>query len=520
MSDNIARGLGDLMREAQDSFEADAVEAPADVSTAARSRRRRSGALLGAVAVVACVAVGAAGVGIANGGVAQPAPSVSASPSAAPSEDLSVPLASATIPIAGGPQYQTQEQAVECGAPAPAPTGTVDDFGVTIPAEGPLTIPPDTLSRGDGASIDVLTTYDSEETLPVAQDPVTLLLIKDGKVAGRFMQQGGEPYWSYTNFATFHGFSSLWPAGQFCPEVSTEISPGDDWRMLNPGEYQVIPVAHLWASEESAGLAYLYQEKRIQVGESGFNPRSESLLPGSWDCQRAVDSGVVTRACLGDATSTAIVDMAAGTVTLPYTPTQLVKTFDVTVVGEPVALSITEPFQMPDYAEFSAKALDVSDTIECGTTFDYTTPEPPIIMNGQVPSLLGDGKADFNAFNVGVLPSQTGSGEMGLEHGAQAWLVAPMFGAHDSFENGPGNSKIVGVAEASIAGGNTVSYDRYAGPNTVDLVLTNVRMCDGAELTRGLDSVILDGNIAVTPTGEPQADYTHQLLHIQQYFGP
>ncbi|WP_062211051.1 hypothetical protein [Demequina oxidasica] len=516
MTDNIARGLDDLLHEAEISLAADATQASADVTAAARSRHRRSGSILGIAAVVSCLGLGMAGVGFVTG---SPEGSLALTPSPSPSgtEDLTVPLANATIPIHGGAPYKQLTTAVDCGAPAPQPTGIVDNFGVTIAESPPLSIAPDALLTGQGAVVDTWTTYGAEEPLPVEQDPVTLLLIKDGKIAGRFLSQVSQPYWTYNNFETFYGGASLMPVGPFCPEVSKDAPQGDDWRYLNPGEYQVMPVAHMWASDEAAALKYLYK-KGIYVGEVPEVDSTALYRPGSWDCEQAVDNNYVPRACLGDVIGTAIVDEQAGTVTLPYEPSELTATLDVTVIGDPVTLIVTEPFIEPEFAGYSSKALDASDTIECGVTFDYTTPKSQVVASGDVPSSLGLGKGAFNAFNIKMLAATPGSGEIDLEYGAKAWLVAGVTENYNYFQEHPGNQRIVGVAEASIAGGNTVPYDRYDGPEVVDLVLTNVELCEGFDLdTAHIDSAILDGRISLTATGAPPAAHTHQLLTIQHH---
>lgn len=521
MSDNIARGLADLMREAQESLTADAAQAPAEVSAAARSRRRRSGGVLGAVAVVAGVAVVTAGIGVANGNTPEATPAFSASPSAVPSEDLSVPLTSTTIPINGGPQYQPGLPELDCGSSAPQPTGTVDHFGVAIAEAPPLTLPKDALSNGNSTRVDTWTTYDAQETVPVEQEPVTLLLLHEGKIAGRFMPlESLGPYWTYSDFKTYQSEAWLFPVGQFCPEVSTPTSQENYDRVLDPGEYQVMPMAHVWATEESAALKYLYKQS-IRVEEYPASFRPSGFRPGSWDCEQSIERGAVPRACLGDVTGNAIVDEEAGTVTLPYDPDQLPKTFDAKVIGEPVTLIVPEEIERPEvvYTNYAPKPLDVSNPIECGTTFDYTTPESSIQVSGQVPTPLGLDNGAFNAFNVGILPRGQGTGEFDLEYGAKVWLVADRNQSYNYFAEQPGNQRIVGVASVSIAGGNTVHYDRYAGPTTVNLVLTDVRLCDDFDQARGFQGAIIDGNVAVTPTGERHAGYEHQLLYVRPYFG-
>jgi len=520
VNDNIARGLGDLMRKAQDRFEADAAQASSEVAGVARSRRRRSGALFTTVTVVACVAVGAAGIGIAQSGSTEPTPSFSASPSPVPSEDLSLPRATATIPILGGPQYQGIDSLLECGAPAPAPTGTVEHFGVTIAEPAPLTIAPDALLTGQDASVETWITYDSADTVPVAQLPVTLVLVKDGKVEGSFTADySAQQYWTYSDLETFYGGSSLSPYGAFCPSVSTSVTDDGSWATLNPGEYQVVPMTRVWATPEAAALKYLYK-KGINVVE--YPPRTQlpEFLPGSWDCKQTLAYGLVPRVCLGDAMANAIVDTTAGTVTLPYDPDQLTKTLDVTLVGNPVALRVTGPVEPPDSIPFEVKPLDVADPIECGTTFDYTTPEAPLLVSGTMPNTFGTGSGAYNAVNADILAIVPGTGEVELEYGAKAWLVSGVAPDYNYFAPRAGNERIVGSAEVSIAGGNTVEYDRYAGPTRVDLVFSNVQLCEDFNSELGLDSAIIDGNISITPTGEPPRDPKPELLYFREYFQP
>ncbi|WP_430868259.1 hypothetical protein [Demequina aurantiaca] len=519
MSDNIARGLDDLMRRAQESFEADSAQAPDEVVASVRSRHRRSGGVLAGVAVVACVAIGAGGIGLtgANGG--DPAPSFTASPSPVPSEDLTVPLATATIPIEGGPAYDGVESLLECGAPAPEPTDTVDHFAVSIAEPSPLTIPADVASSGAADFVNTVITYDGTESVPVAQTPVTLVLIKDGKVAGHFRPDDTAlRYWTYNNFDGSYGGSGLMPLGSFCPEVSEPVSDEQaqywgEYTVLSPGEYQVVPVARVWANEEAAALRLLYQGG-INVANSAFSRDSAEYLPGSWDCKQAVASGWSPRVCLGDATGAAIVDMAAGTVTLPYEVDQLTTSLDLTLVGDPVALSVPGPFEIPEFETYNSKPLDVSGPLECGVTFDYTTPEAPVLVSGKMPRTLGLGAGAFNSTNAALLPVGSGAGELRIEPGAKAWLVAGLTEDYNYFRSHPGNQQIVGFADVSITGGNTVQYDRYAGPTMVDLVFTGVTLCDGFTLDSGIDAAVIDADLTMTPEGADRKDPTRRLLEF------
>lgn len=517
MTDHITRGLSDLMRDAQESLEADAAQAPAEVSDYARSRRRRSGALLATVAVVACVSVGAASIGVANGGSA-PEPAFSASPSAVPAEDLSVPLATTTISIDGGPEYSGYGSMLECGAPAPPPTGTVSHFGVTIAEPPPLSFPADAAETGISTTVETWITYDSQASIPVEQLPVMLILVKDGKVAGSFSpDSAAQIFWTYSDFETFYGGSSLAPWNQFCPEVSADGPDQYGWNPLDPGEYQVIPVTRVWASEEAAALKYQYS-KGVEVAERPFGEDAAEFLPGSWDCKRMVQNGYAPRACLGDAAGGAIVDMTAGTVTLPYDPEQFTKPLDVTLVGDPVALTVPEALGAPDFIAFEPKALDTSDPVECGTTFDYIESQAPFTMSGEIANPMGLGPGAFNATNALVLVEAQGTGTLDLEYGATAWLVSGVAPEYNYFEDRPGALTVVGSAEVSFAGGNSVEYDRYEGPTLIDLIFTNVTLCEGVEEYPDTESAIIDGNFALTPTGDEPGEHIHQLLEFRKYW--
>ena len=278
-------------------------------------------------------------------------------------------------------------------------------------------------------------------------------------------------------------------------------------------------MTRVWATPEAAALKYLYK-KGINVIELPPGGQDSQFSPGSWDCkQRTTNGGAGTpRACLGDATGNAIVDATAGTVTLPYDPDQLTKTLDVTLVGDPVPLTLTGPVKPPDSIPYEIKPLDVTDPIECGTTFDYTTPEAPLLVSGTMRNTFETGSGAYNAVNADILVIAAGTGDVELEYGAKAWLVSCAAPDYNYFAPRPGNERIVGTAEVSVASGNTVAYDRYAGPTRVDLVFSNVQLCDNFNPELGLDSAIIDGNISITPTGEPRAEPTHELLYFRQYF--
>lgn len=221
-----------------------------------------------------------------------------------------------------------------------------------------------------------------------------------------------------------------------------------------------------------------------------------------------------TRSCLGDVTSIAIVDATGGTVTLPYEPEQFTRATDVVLVGDPVDLSIPEPIEVPDRSGFEMVSLDVSEPLECGVRFDYIAWDSPFTADGRMPREFGDGA---NSANARVLVAKMGTGTVALANDAVAWITGPVANDYNYFPDHPGNRQILGVADVSVAGGNTFAYDRYKGPVAVDFVFTNVAWCDGAEPEWGVDSVIIDGDVAVTPTGQPPVALAPALIEFADY---
>ncbi|WP_062211048.1 hypothetical protein [Demequina oxidasica] len=518
MRDNIARGLGSLMREAEVALEADAATAPTQVTRATRSRRRRSRAAFGAVAAVACVGLGIAGFGFVKG---SPEPSLvfTPSPSASATEDLTIPLATAVIPIDGGPEYDGFGAMLDCGAAAPPPSGTLAHFGISIDA-APKMIDLDSPDTGRGKPVPAQITYDSSNALPVEQTPVTLMLVKDGKVAGFFVSDDGSPqFWTYSDFEANESTPRVGRDGMFCPDVSTSGTDEIGYGELKPGEYQVIPVARVWASEEAAALRHL-NDSGIRVNEFPSDQRPAGFPPGSWDCKQAVAQYMSPRSCLGDATGSAIVDVDAGTVSLPYDPEDFTEPLNITLVGDPIALTVTGDPDSSVRDLMEANPLDVSDPIECGTTFDFTTPAAPITLSGRIPYTIGMDKNAFTSTNVSVLPTTQGAGELTLDHDAKAWLVTytPVNReGSDSYLT----SVITGAADVTIAGSNTVPYDRFTGPTTVDLVFSNVSACDDiVDVGVGIIGVVIDGSVTMTLKGDTPGESVASLLYLDQLSAP
>jgi len=514
MTERITPELAALMREAQAHFEQTSRHAPARVTATARRRRRRSSALLSGGVVVAALALVAAGIGASGGsGGSATQPSFSPLPSASPAEDLSVPIASATIPIDGGPGYDGVEALLECGAAAPEPTGTVDNFAVSFNSSQPLAITADQLITGQTEFVQTTTTYSGTDTVPTALTPVYLLLVKDGVVQGSFLPDNSSAqFWTFDNTQASESGGDLMPFGRFCPEVGKEITPNSEWRVLEPGNYQVMPVVRVWADQEVAALRYLVKSG-IEVFEYPPEVPSGYLTPGSWDCKQLSPAGPTTRACLGDVTGNAIVDVDAGTVTLPFEPSQLTRDVDVTLVGDPVDLTIDEPITVPEFQSNQAKAVNVDDTLECGTTLDYVESAAPVHISGSIYAMF---KGGANSNNTQILTDDPGSGTVTLGQGSKAWVVGGSTVNYEYFEDHPGNLEIIGVADVSIAGGNTVDYDRYSGPTRVDLVFRNVTWCDGSDPNSNINSAIIDATVSVAPDGQKASDPSRVLIPFEE----
>lgn len=509
MNEHITPGLAALMRDAQTRFADDGAQAPTEVITAARRRRRRSGALLGASSVAVLAALTLAGIGVSGG--ASPTPSLSPLPSASPPEDLSVPLASATIPLEGGPAYEGVSALQRCGAPAPVPTGMVDHFTLKFDEWSPVVSYNDTAPPGEGISANASIRYNSSEPVAVAQTPIVTLLVKDDVVQGYLWPDYGSlKYWTYSDEQPYYGGGGMLPGGYFCPEVASSSLDGPQPGSLEAGTYQLIPVVRLWANQESAALKYLYTNG-IEVIELEPSGSPLDLRPGSWDCEQFATYGQSTRSCLGDVTGSAIVNMEAGTVTLPYKPSELTRELDVTVVGAPITITVDEDF-LPEHSRFiDPIELKASDPIACGTVFDYAAHDAMVQIRGSLPTTPDGGRASMSAT---FLPFDKRKAALTLGDNVKIWLVGDIGVGYEYFEDHPGNRVVVGVADVAVVGPARIKLDRYAGPTPVELALTQVRMCPDMQDTSPVSMVFLDSTMTVTFDDGASMGPTHLLTPI------
>jgi len=520
--DDIPGGLIALINDAEQQFRDHEESAPATVAIGARTRRRRSMIVVGAVAFVTVVAIGVSAVGVTTSSRVQAATSPSPSPTA--SEDLSVPIKSATFALAGGPGYSGVEALVECGAPVPVATGIQDGFGISFADLDPITLDIGTSMSGRAPRVGAEITYDYPEDLPVAQTPIVLAVVKDNQIVGRFFDDGPPTqYLTYSDAISLGGTQEIYPFGTFCPDVLDERGQELGWEVLAAGDYQVIPVARIWADEEVAALRDVKRQgvdvENLWVGFTGPTDGSLDYQPGSWDCDRIKNYGYSTRACLGSVIGTAIVDSAAQTVTLPYDPADLVRTFDVTVVGAPVDIKVTGTYEYPGQESYVPIFKDASQPLKCLEEYDFISSAAPIAMT-TAPSGNGDTgmfRAQFGEpVDVRILTAHGGKGRVTFGPDSRLWIYRDSSGEDTYFEPRPGNKQILGYADLTVVGGNSFEYDRFAGPSDVTLNISDVTWCDGVAPNGSIAGYVMDIDLGVTPLGQAPVALQPTLIDTQQ----
>lgn len=284
---------------------------------------------LGAVIVLG----GLSAIAVAGPDGAHNASDMSASPIPTPS----INFASVTFPLTGGPEFLPASAGLKCGEPVPASRPVDHDLSLTLSkstvfslGEQQLEVQPLTVR----AAVRQVTTGDQGT---IASSGIDFLVVKDGIIRGIFDGTGVGLEQNVMGGAVSIPRTHLVTDGVFCPGDGGPTPAG-----LTPGTYQVVAIGRVFSTPESVALAQALGDT-INVMYLNENDRADPAalyLPGIYSCTTARAWSSALRGCLPDITADAVIDEAAGTVTVVYRTDELVSAFSTVLVSEPMTVEL------------------------------------------------------------------------------------------------------------------------------------------------------------------------------------
>ncbi len=414
--------------------------------------------------------------------------------------------ASATFPLTGGPEFVSASAHLSCGEVAPQPHPVDRGIALDVIAsdtatsgipEGVTSLPP-TVS----AALAQTSTDDLGE---VATSGIDLLVIQDGIIKGVFQGKDVALGGAFARPGDANGAIPLVSDWARCPPLGSPSSTGVD-----PGTYELMAIARVFSTPESVAL---YQALGYSYGARYLNPGNIEdpaaiYLPGSYDCKQLAKYRLTARGCLPDITDDAVVNAEAGTVTVLYNKTNLVREFSAVIVSEPITVTLVSAASIGILANTPQGALAVFDSVDdfqCGASAGYTS-----VQNDPGYDIsLGLGRVSIDQLSPGgSFPSTILT--VGIPDGSRMELLpgAQVIYVHVEGSSDPGtgapnyHSAIVARAPVSVDGHFTT--DRVIGPQPVAFLVDAATMCPGSDvgLTTSYIAVFVVGQwIVSAPDG-------------------
>lgn len=343
------------------------------------------------------------------------------------------------------------------------------DLEHLTPAEGvdsPIVYDPATTSLPLSVFAAVTSSRDVPTSAFVSQPG--LIIVKDGVVVGY------TDALAFGSVGTLGGDARLLSAGA-APSGWVEVCSGSGVASgeLPVGDYELYQVVRVTASPVTAALATRWVAAPVESDYGrGLNP---DLVPGTWECANAT-SGLP--ASVVECDPNVAVDLAAGTVRLPYPEGSYNDDFDVVLVSEPRPYSVLSQtvIEPPDWEE-----LYFPSEPSCGAEYDMngpsTGPSIPIPLEHLWPA--GD-RLDYTAQ---VMPPEgTRSGTITAAAPFEVW-ISRTFGMNR--EDNPHylpnqHDEIVGHATLILNGGAPILVNRSSGPTDVPAIVSDLEWCPGA----------------------------------------
>ncbi len=452
---------------------------PATLSADAERAIRRRLALRWTGRIGALVVVGALWTAVAGAYGGGGADSVTKSPIPTPS----IGFASASFPLAGGPEFVPASFGLKCGDAAPAPH--VVEHGLKLEvtptdsaAAGPLGADQAVLPSAQA----VLSPVTYEPLGTVSTSGVHILVVQGGIIKGVFDAEGTE-----LRVALSRSKPADWPGLLVTERTHCPNESGSGPSGVTPGTYQLVAIGRIFSTPESVALSQaLGSADNIQLVDSGTETDAHAVyLPGSYDCHQLLKFGSVLRACLPDLTDNAVVDATAGTVTMLYKTKGLVDEFSTVLVSDPLTATLVSSTSLGPAAWVpwaGIRPFEALDSFTCGE-----------IGLGLAVGVTSKYHVDAMYEPITLSMKQTGATFPGAVFAADApdgSTVELLPGARLVFlrdrrlvspEGMSTTSISTVVAWADVTATGATTADRYAGPQGTMFTVDPATLCPGAE---------------------------------------
>ncbi|WP_084104715.1 hypothetical protein [Demequina sp. NBRC 110056] len=456
--------------------------APGTVRRAIRRRRRRSAMGIGAgsalgVGLLAVAAVTTAG-SLAEPEEALPSPSVSSTaPIAYATLDLDDPT---TLGWYGAPET------LGCGEAPPEPRATdgdfAADFDITVDGE---------LSQDSSSGISTalgtahLTATPTEKQLAFVHQPYALF-VRDGVVVGFDGAVGSRDWWPIGTEWSFSPSLEWWNYTVGCESFETSYEP------LPAGEYEMYIVARISASESEAAV-YDLETHGMQVMGGGS---WESMEPGSFECEQYADwDSYQPLVCDPGGLPGTTIDRSAGTATVPYDASLYSGDLDITLVSEPVTVTLGERIDHHG-TDGGPGPLEAGEVPACGETYGwFEGGEALLHWSGNLGSIDA---GDTIEPGVWVWGDSWAEASVTMPDDGRLWLFA---GEDLTTEDGFTTwvERVVGWADVTSMGDATLDIVRFDGPASWPLSVTDLQWCEGfEEAAERIASSVMVATITIT----------------------
>ncbi|WP_084104714.1 hypothetical protein [Demequina sp. NBRC 110056] len=458
------RDLGDELKAqvGADARAGSGAQAPEGVRRAVRRRRRRSALGIGAGSALGVGLLAVAAVATA-GSLAAPV-----DPLPTPSVASTAPIAYATLDL-DDPAIQGwygSTPPVACGDAAPTPADRDGAFSATfdVSVDGVLS-QDQTESTGQTVANVTLAADVEETTHAFVQSPVAVL-VRDGVVVG-YDGFGGSVEW--------RTISQGWNTAEYLPWFGYAFDCADSARYepLAGGDYDLYVVTRVTASPEQAAIYDLNGSNRMITSGDW-----RALQPGSYECEQYGDTwgGPAPLVCDPSAVPGTTIDREAGTITVPFDAHLFSEELDVTLVSEPVTVTVGEyvPYVSP---EDQPQPLVAGAVPECGAEYGWVeSNELSIDVEDSLATLeTGD------TITAAVWPRTTGAWSeirVELPEAGRLWLLSGSEVEVDASTTVYVET-VVGWTDVVSVGGTELDVIRYVGPKPWALETSTIHWCDG-----------------------------------------
>lgn len=494
----LREALASLLRDRRDASASLTRDAERAIS---RRVTRRWGA--GALAVTAAGALTFVGGTALLSATDAAEPTASAAPSPTASEPVT--MAVAHIPLSGGPEFAQPDDAYLCGDLAPESLATEQDLALALALSRQTDA--DSAASPQAANLSVDLTYlGTGDAGTGSVGSITLLLVRDGRIAGAIENVDSELSWPLQPGSSIQTGAGVFTDFFTCKRRSAEGQHRFFNTTVASGEYDVVAVAKVFSTEESVALGQAVPPQ-YHLDESLKDPGG-IYVPGSYDCTQLLANGAMARGCLPDVATTALLDNTGESISVMYDSSALVDPFETTLVSSPVRISLIAWSETPDgqdiqyrYPEDFLRFESVGDVV-CGATVNDLYFSTDRANGVEVWSSLPDlWSLTSGTYEAQVMPWLAPNGSsLRLEDGAR---IAYLQQREPTDANSPlPVYDVVGFAPVELAG--ILLYDRYTGPTTVPLAVGVPEPCPNAsaDSDRLTEAPLLVGTWVVTaPNG-------------------